>query len=89
MRFYDIDFGQILIDGIDIKEYNLHSLRQKISLVMQEPTLFNYSILENIIYGNLSAKNSEVLTSVATANCSDFIQKGWLNGLDDSLESIL
>ena len=52
MRFYDVDFGEILIDGYNIKDYNLHSLRQYISLVMQEPHLMNVSILENILYGN-------------------------------------
>lgn len=61
MRFYDADFGEILIDGANIKEYNLHSLRKQISLVMQEPNIFNYSILENVLYGKLNATNSEVL----------------------------
>ena len=41
---------------------------------MQEPTLFNYSILENILYGKLNAKNSEVLEAVEIANAKDFIQ---------------
>ena len=44
MRFYDVDFGEILLDGINIKQYNLHELRKAISLVMQEPIIFNYSI---------------------------------------------
>jgi len=51
MRFYDADLGLITIDGIDIKKYNLRSLRKMMGMVMQEPTLFNYSILENILYG--------------------------------------
>lgn len=61
MRFYDVDFGDILVDGVNIKKYNLHSLRKKISLVMQEPNIFNYSILENVLYGKLNATNIEVL----------------------------
>lgn len=51
MRFYDVDFGHIYIDGIDIKQYNIRELRQRMGLVMQEPTLFNYTIKENVLYG--------------------------------------
>ena len=60
MRFYDPDFGEILLDGVNLKDYNLHELRNAVSLVMQEPIIFNYSILENILYGKLDAKNSEI-----------------------------
>lgn len=84
MRFYDVDFGEILIDGINIKKYNMHSLRQKISLVMQEPNIFNYSILENILYGKLDARNSDILHATELAACTDFIEKGALKGLDDT-----
>jgi len=61
MRFYDVDFGEILLDDVNIKDYNLHELRKAVSLVMQEPIIFNYSILENILYGKLDASNKEVL----------------------------
>ena len=44
MRFYDVDYGKITIDEVDIRDYNLRQLRQAMSLVMQEPTLFNYTI---------------------------------------------
>ena len=44
MRFYDPNFGDIFFDGVNIKDYNLHSLRKAVSLVMQEPSIFNYSI---------------------------------------------
>ena len=53
MRFYDADHGEVLIDDINIKDYDLHDFRKAISLVMQEPIIFNYSILENILYGKL------------------------------------
>lgn len=89
MRFYDVDFGEILLDGTNIKKYNLHSLRQKISLVMQEPSIFNYSILENILYGKLNASNNEVLEATTIANCSEFITKGSFRGLDDSPGELL
>jgi len=52
MRFYDVDDGEILIDKVNIKNYNLHSLRNTMGMVMQEPVLFNYNIKENILYGN-------------------------------------
>jgi len=58
MRFYDVDFGEIFLDGINIKDYNLHELRKAISLVMQEPIIFNYSILENVLYGKTNASNT-------------------------------
>ena len=61
MRFYDVDFGEILLDDVNIKDYNLHELRKAVSLVMQEPIIFNYSIIENILYGKLDASNKEVL----------------------------
>ena len=73
MRFYDIDHGEILLDDVNIKEYNLHELRKAISLVMQEPSIFNCSILENILYGKLKAKNSEILEASRSANCLEFI----------------
>ncbi len=74
MRFYDVDFGEILLDGINIKNYNLHELRKAVSLVMQEPIIFNYSILENVLYGKVNATNSEVLEATKIANCTEFIQ---------------
>ena len=73
LRFYDVNHGKITIDGIDIKDYNLKQLRHAMSLVMQEPTLFNYSILENILYGEVNATNSEVLKSAHIANALEFI----------------
>jgi len=64
MRFYDPNFGEIFLDDVNIKDINLHDLRKVVSLVMQEPSIFNYSILDNILYGKLSASNTEV-TKVA------------------------
>lgn len=73
MRFYDPDYGQVLIDGVNIKTYSLKSLRTIMGMVMQEPTLFNYSILENILYGKLYALNSEVKNASEIANAMEFI----------------
>ena len=57
LRFYDVNEGRILVDGINVREWNLASLRKAMGLVMQEPTLFNYSIQENILYGLSDATN--------------------------------
>jgi len=73
MRFYDVDAGEVLIDGVDIRDYDLHSLRTVISMVMQEPIIFNYSILENVLYGKPDALNSEVLNACELAACMEFI----------------
>ena len=74
MRFYDVDSGEILLDGKNIKEINLHDLRKAISLVMQEPIIFNYSIIENILYGKLDASNSEIQHAAKISNVSQFVE---------------
>jgi len=74
MRFYDPEFGQVLIDGVDIKEVNVAHLRKKLGLVMQEPILFNYTLTENILYGKLDASNEEVQNSAQIANAREFIE---------------
>ena len=64
MRFYDPEFGTVLIDGLDVRRYNISELRERMGLVMQEPTLFNYSVKENVLYGKPSASNAEVVAAV-------------------------
>jgi len=75
MRFYDPNHGTIYLDGIDISTINLHDLRTATSLVMQEPNIFNFNILENILDGKLDATNSEVLEAAKLSNCVEFIEK--------------
>jgi ABC-type multidrug transport system fused ATPase/permease subunit len=87
MRFYDVDSGEILLDGVNIKDYNLHDLRKALSLVMQEPIIFNYSILENILYGKLDALNSEVEHAVNVSNCAEFVNSG-VTEIDDQAKSL-
>ena len=60
-RFYDVNKGEILLDGKNLKEYNLYELRKKIGLVLQEPSIFKRNLYENILYGKLNAKKESVL----------------------------
>ena len=71
--FYEIQSGRILIDGINIKEAPLEELREHISIVSQEPFLFNGTVRENIQYGRLDASEEEVFEAARAANCHDFI----------------
>ncbi len=72
-RFYDITKGEILIDGIPIHQINLESLRGQMSIVSQEPVLFNDTIRNNIKYGKLSALPEEVEKAAVDANAISFI----------------
>lgn len=74
-RLYDYDGGSILIDGRDIKNISTDSLFKDISIVFQDVTLFNTSILENIRLGNEKAGDEEVKNAARLANCMDFIEK--------------
>lgn len=73
-RFYDPESGEIMIDGIDIKELHLHKMRSFISVVSQEPILFNCSIRDNIAYGlEETAGMDDVITAARDANIHEFI----------------
>lgn len=74
-RLYDYDSGKILIDGNDIKGVETESLFENISIVFQEVTLFNTSILENIRFGNKNASDEQVKEAARLANCEEFIEK--------------
>ena len=74
LRFYDVNDGRILIDGVDVRDYDLVSLRKAMGLVMQEPTLFNYSVAENILYGNSDAMNSEIREASKISNALEFVE---------------
>nr|XP_029124116.1 ABC transporter B family member 4-like isoform X2 [Elaeis guineensis] len=74
-RFYDPQAGEVLIDGINIKEYQLRWLRGKIGLVSQEPVLFASSIRDNIVYGKDNATIEEIRAAAELANAAKFIDK--------------
>jgi len=83
-RFYDATSGEILIDGIDIRKYNLQALRKNISISMQDVFLFSNTIEENISYGVSEADNSKVTWAAEMADANNFIQK-----LSDSYETVV
>jgi ATP-binding cassette, subfamily B, bacterial MsbA len=83
-RFYDVTAGRIAIDGHDLKQVSLHSLRQQIGLVSQDVHLFGTSVRENIRYGRLEATDEEVEAAARDANAHEFI-----TGLADGYESLV
>lgn len=72
-RFYDVTGGRVLIDGIDVRDFELHSLRSQIGLVMQQPLLFSATIEENIAYGSPHASHEQVVKAAISANAHGFI----------------
>ncbi len=75
LKFYLPEKGKILIDGIDISEISIKSLRSQIGIVPQETILFSCSVLENIKYGNLDASDDEIFSAAKSANADLFIKK--------------
>ncbi len=74
-RFYDVEEGQILIDGIDIRKVNLRSLRDQIGLVTQQTILFNDTVRNNIAYGSLHRSDQEIIEAAIAAHAHSFIQR--------------
>ena len=82
-RYYDVENGEILIDDINIKDYNLYLLRKKIGLVSQEPVLFKRNVYENILYGRLDAKRDEVFSAAKAAVIEKFFDKKEMGTKED------
>jgi subfamily B ATP-binding cassette protein MsbA len=75
-RFYDIDKGEIRLDGCDLKDYDLANLRSQIALVSQNVTLFNDTVYNNIAYGDLAEKSKEeVYAAAVAAHALEFIEQ--------------
>ena len=74
-RFYDVTDGKILLDGIDIRDYQAQSLREQIGMVLQDTFLFSNTVRENILIGNPDATEEEVIRAAKAANAHDFISK--------------
>lgn len=75
LRYYDVQGGRILIDGQNIAKVTQESLRDQISMIPQDPTLFHRSLMENIRYGRLDATDEEVIEASKKAHCHEFIMK--------------
>ncbi|KAM5559067.1 ABC transporter B family member 9-like [Rosa sericea] len=74
-RFYDPEAGEVLIDGVDLKNLHLRSIRERIGLVSQEPNLFTTTIKQNIAYGKENATEDEIRRAIELANAAKFIDK--------------
>jgi ATP-binding cassette subfamily B protein len=74
LRFFSLDGGKILIDGQDISQVTLESLRNNISLIPQDPILFHRSLEDNIRYGKVEASQEEVISAAKLAHCDEFIK---------------
>ena len=74
-RFYDVSRGRVLVDGVDVRDWKLNALREKIGIVMQDVFLFSATIEENIMYGNPNATREEVIRAAKIADAHDFIME--------------
>ncbi|MDP6776874.1 MAG: ABC transporter ATP-binding protein [Candidatus Latescibacteria bacterium] len=83
-RFYDVEQGEIAIDGIDVREVGIKSLRDQIGVVLQDPFLFNGTVAQNIAYGKPDATLDEVVASAKAANAHNFIL-----GFDEGYDTIV
>lgn len=72
-RFYDASQGSVLVDGLDVRQVELHSLRHKIGIVLQTSLLFSATVAENIAYGQPEATQAEIEAAARTAQAHDFI----------------
>ncbi len=74
-RFYNVDSGRILIDGVDIAGVTIRSLRKQMGVMMQDSFIFSGTIMDNIRYGNFSATDEEVIRAAKTVCAHDFIME--------------
>ena len=83
-RFYDVQEGSVKIDNINIKDYDLHSLRGLMGLVTQDSILFNDTIKNNILLGKLNATDDEIIAALKVANAYEFV-KDLPNGIETNI----
>lgn len=84
LRLYELERGEILIDGIGVNDYQRESLRQQIGIVMQDTVMFGATIRENIAYGKVEATTEEILSAAKAANAHEFICK-----LEDGYDTVI
>lgn len=83
-RFYEVDRGEVMVDGVNIKDYKRSNVRSQTAFVLQDPYLFEASIKENIRYGKLDATDEEVVEAAKAANAHDFIMQ-----LEEGYDTVL
>ncbi|HMD81441.1 MAG TPA: ATP-binding cassette domain-containing protein, partial [Anaerolineales bacterium] len=81
---YDVTSGAVRIDGIDVRDVSMKSLREQIGIVLQDTFLFSQSVLENVRFGRPNAKDEEVKTAIKLANADSFIER-----LPEKYETVL
>jgi ABC-type multidrug transport system fused ATPase/permease subunit len=74
-RFYDVTAGGVFVDGLDVREYELRSLRERIAIVLQEPVLFSGTIADNLRYGRLDATREDIEGAARAAHAHEFISR--------------
>jgi ATP-binding cassette subfamily B protein/subfamily B ATP-binding cassette protein MsbA len=74
-RLYDVSEGRVLVDGVDVRQYRIQSLRERVAIVLQEPMLFSGTIADNLRYGRLDATDAEIEAAARGAYAHDFIMR--------------
>jgi subfamily B ATP-binding cassette protein MsbA len=83
-RFYEVSAGAILVDGVDIRDVTMESLRDQIGIVTQQTILFNDTVRNNIAYGDINKSDEEIIAAAKAANAYDFVMK-----LDQGFDTII
>ena len=84
-RFYDVSKGELIIDNLNIKDYKINEIHDKIGICFQNPTLFSGSILDNLRWGNKDATMEEIIEACKITCCYDFIINNLSNGFDTQI----
>ena len=83
-RLYDVDEGEVLIDGVNVRDYSLYNLREGVSMVLQKNVLFSGTIKENLLWGNEEATDEEIVAASKSAEADKFVTS-FTNGYDSDL----
>ena len=83
-RLYDVDEGQVLVDGVDVRDYNLKNLRQGVGMVLQKNVLFSGSIKDNLLWGDENATDEEICAAAESAQADGFV-RSFTDGYDMEL----
>lgn len=84
-RLYDVDEGQVLVDGVDVRDYSLKNLRDGVGMVLQKSVLFSGTIRENLMWGNEKATEEEIRSAAQSAQALDFVES-FSDGMDTMLD---